>query len=260
MMLEKILKDSWEALEIRKKRLPLEELEKLALGRRNIKSLEGALREHPWAVIAEVKRASPSKGLLVSDWDAASLAQRYAALGASAISVVTDKRNFLGSLEDLKNIALALGDGGPPILRKDFIFDRYQVYEALAYGADAVLLIVAVLGERLGEFIRLSEDLGLSCLVEVHKRKELEIALKMGAAIIGINNRNLETFEVDLGTTFRLFPLIPDDILVISESAVRGREDARALKRLGLRGVLVGEALLKSDNLEAKMRELYDQD
>lgn len=259
MMLEKILQDTESELKIRQDRLSFDKLRKVALRRQETKSLERALKERPWGVIAEVKRASPSRGPFTLEQGVDTLVRRYARSGAAAISVVTERKNFRGSLGEMRSIATILGKDGPPILCKDFIFDPYQVYEALAYGADAILLIVTVLGEKLGQFIKLSQELGLGCVVEVHSDKEVEIAVMAGSTIIGINNRNLKTFEVDLETTYHLFPLIPPDRLVISESGIRSREDIKGLKKLGVRAVLVGEALLKSSNIEGKIRELYDQ-
>lgn len=219
-------------------------------------SLAAALRENPPALIAEIKRASPSRGLLRADLDAVALARSYAEAGAAAISVLTEERYFQGRLADLKAVRQALEE--PPLLRKDFIFDMYQVFEARAYGADAVLLIAAILNPGLlTSLIALARSLGLECLVEVHDEPELERALMAGAEIVGINNRELRTFEVDLATTERLRPLVPPEVTVVAESGVHTRADVQRLAALGVHGVLIGEALVLADDPAAKIRELF---
>jgi indole-3-glycerol phosphate synthase len=225
------------------------------------RSLAAALRTHAPGLIAEVKRASPSRGLLRADLDAVALARSYAEAGAAAISVLTEERYFQGSLADLKAVRQALdglGEGRPPLLRKDFIFDMYQIFEARAYGADAVLLIAAILNPGLlTSFISLARSLGLECLVEVHDEPELERALTAGAEIVGINNRDLRTFEVDLATTERLRPLAPPEVTVVAESGVHTRADVRRLAALDVHGVLIGEALVVADDPAEKIRELF---
>ncbi|MDO8687547.1 MAG: indole-3-glycerol phosphate synthase TrpC, partial [Dehalococcoidales bacterium] len=207
--------------------------------------------------IAEVKKASPSKGIIRADFDPVAIARVYAANGAAAISVLTESKYFQGSLNYLKDIRDALGDKKIPLLRKDFIFDPYQVYEARAYGADSLLLIVAMLTpEKLKELLELSHRLKMMCLVEVHNEAELKVALNYEASIIGINNRDLNTFETDLTTTERLRPLIPADRLVVSESGIKDHSDMEKLGRLGVDAVLIGESLMASDNIAAKMKEL----
>jgi len=228
--------------------------------------LAAALRVHPPGLIAEIKRASPSRGLLRPDLDAVALARAYAAAGAAAISVLTEERYFQGSLADLKAVREALDGLGearyaglrPPLLRKDFIFDMYQLFEARAYGADAVLLIAAILNPGLlTSLIALARSLGLECLVEVHDESEVERALMAGAEIVGINNRDLRTFEVDLATTERLRPLVPPEVTVVAESGVQTRADVRRLAALGVHGILIGEALVLADDPAAKIRELF---
>jgi indole-3-glycerol phosphate synthase len=182
------------------------------------------------------------------------LARTYADNGAAAISVLTESKYFQGSIEHLAEVREKVNI---PLLRKDFIFDAYQVYESCAYGADALLLIVAILGqEQLDELSTLSHELGLDCLVEVHNESEVEKALRSGARIIGINNRDLKTFQVDIGTTERVRPLIPEDRIVVSESGINSRQDIDYLKSWGIDAALVGEALLTSDDIAVKMREL----
>lgn len=206
------------------------------------------------SLIAEVKRASPSAGIIRAEFDPVAIARTYAANGAAAISVLTEEKYFQGSLDYLKKIRQAVN---VPLLCKDFIHDSYQVYEARAYGADAVLLIVAMLAPvHLAELLYLSHHLGMACLVEVHNEAELGVALYSGARIIGINNRDLQTFKVDVNTTASLLPLVPADKIVVSESGIKTREDIRNLKQLGVNAVLIGEALMASNNITARMKEL----
>ncbi len=212
------------------------------------RDLEGALRASGFTIIAEVKRASPSKGLLCPDFDPVRLARAYARGGAGAISIITDEPFFRGSLEYLAAVREAVD---LPLLRKDFILDPIQIEEARAFGADAVLLIVAALSpEDLRELLAYTRRLGLSALVEVHHEEELEVALSAGAPVIGINNRNLHTFEVSVETTFRMLKAVPKGRPVVSES---GLSDPGTLKRLaeaGVAGALIGEALVKSPDPE----------
>jgi len=208
-------------------------------------------------LIAEVKKASPSRGVIRPDFNPVEIAQTYASNGASAISVLTEARYFQGSLNHLQDIKNALGNKRLPLLRKDFLCEPYQVYESRAYGADGLLLIVTILtSEKLRELLRLSHELSMSCLVEVHNEAEVEIALKCGAGIIGINNRNLKTFTVDLSTTERLRPLIPSDRIVVSESGIKDRSDMEKLRQWGVDAVLIGESLMSAPDIAAKMKEL----
>ncbi len=209
-------------------------------------------------LIAEVKRRSPSKGELVQDFDPIRLARAYATNGAAAISVLTDQPYFGGSLEHLSDIAKARI--GSPLLRKDFLFDRYQLLEARLAGASAALLIVAMLPfSLLSDLIAAADELGLAALVEIHNRKEMAQALRAGATVVGINNRDLHTFEVNLETTFRLMEYRPAGIPVISESGIQTPEDIRRLAHAGVDAILVGEALVTAPNLEAKVREMAQQ-
>lgn len=257
MFLEEIVHRSQETLEARKKRLPLTDVRRLAKAQPPPLDLAEALRGDDVRLIAEVKKASPSRGVIREDFNPVAIAGTYAAGGAAAISVLTEAHFFQGSLEYLRDIRNDLGKNRPPLLRKDFIFDPYQVYESLAYGADSLLLIAAILTpEMLVALCALSCELGLSCLVEVHNESDLETALESGAGIIGINNRDLNTFTVDLATTERLRPLIPADRIVISESGIRNRDDIDNLRRLGVDAVLVGEALMTAPDIAARMREL----
>jgi len=218
--------------------------------------LAAALRGDGIQLIAEVKKASPSRGIIRPDFDPVEIAIIYAGNGAAAVSVLTESGYFQGSLDHLKDIRNALHNK-LPLLRKDFIFDLYQVYESRAYGADSLLLIVAILKlEELQALLRLSHELGMSCLVEVHNEAEVEIALSSEARIIGINNRDLTTFSVDIATTERLSPLIPPDRIVVSESGIKERADIEKLSQLGVDAVLIGESLMAAPDIAAKMREL----
>jgi len=257
MILDRIVADNKVELEARKQSLPLVELKRLALGQPVPIDFASVLRGDRIQIITEVKKASPSRGIIRSDFDPVEIARTYASNGASAISVLTESKYFQGNLDYLRDIRDALGNKGLPLLRKDFIHDSYQVYESRAYGADAILLIVAILTpEALNEMMRLSRELGMSCLVEVHNEAELEIALKSQAGIIGINNRDLKTFDVDLATTERLRPVIPSDRIVVSESGIKERSDLEKLKKWGVDAVLIGESLMAAPDIAAKMREL----
>ncbi len=256
MILDDIVRAKAEELERRRHNMPLSELEKLG-SKSSKKDFASALKGDDVRLIAEVKKASPSKGLLCSDFDPIKLARTYAQSGAAAISVLTEERYFGGGLEHLSSISKELEGRRIPLLRKDFIFDPYQVYESRAYGADALLLIVAILnGDQLAELLSLSHELSMKCLVEVHNEAELERALLSGAEIIGINNRDLHSFTVDLETTKRLRPLIPRDRIVVSESGIRNRADVQKLRQWGVDAMLVGEALITASDVAKKMREL----
>jgi indole-3-glycerol phosphate synthase len=237
-----------------KERLPLKDVRRAVDGAPRARDLGAALAQPGLSLIAEVKRASPSKGLLRADLDPAALARTYQASGAAAISVLTDRRFFRGALDDLRAVRAAVDR---PVLRKDFVLEPYQVYEARAAGADAVLLIAAVLDEdRLRSLYRLVRALGMEALVEVHDACELARALSIAPRIVGVNNRNLHTFEVDLRTTARLRAAIPDDVLVVAESGVHTADDAAQLASFGVDGMLVGEALVRADDPGLKIQTL----
>lgn len=257
MILDEIVADNRLELESRKRSLPLEELNRAASEQPPPVEFATALRGDDIQLIAEVKKASPSRGVICPDFHPVEIAKTYASNGASAISVLTEEKYFQGSLNYLKGIRDALGDRQLPLLRKDFIYDSYQVYESRAYGADGLLLIVAILTpEELESRLELSHELGMSCLVEVHNETELEIALSSGAEIIGINNRDLKTFNVDLTVTQRLRPLIPPDRIVVSESGIKNRTDMERLRQWGVNAVLIGESLMSASDIGAKIKEL----
>jgi len=256
-ILDRIVAAKRRELERRRQEEPLAILRERLAHAAPTRSLVQALRGPSLGLIAEVKRASPSRGILRADLDAKALACTYAGGGAAAISVLTEEQHFEGSLGDLKAVREALdgcGDTRPSLLRKDFLFDAYHLFEARAYGADAVLLIAAVLDSALlAELLALARTLGLECLVEVHDEWELERALAADAQIIGINNRDLRTFEVDLAVSERLRPLIPEDRVVVAESGIHTRADVERLRALGVNAVLIGEALVTADDPGAKI-------
>lgn len=253
-MLDRIITHKKEEIEQRKKALPLTHLKERIAQQKAPLDLASALKGDHIGLIAEVKRASPSRAILHPNLNPVELAQTYVEGGANAISVLTEANYFRGSIDDLAAIRQEVA---LPVLRKDFILDPYQIYESRAYGADALLLIAAILSqEQLEEFLSLSHSLGLRCLVEVHNENEVETALLSGAEIIGINNRDLNAFAVDINTTRRLRPLIPQQRIVVAESGIRSRSDVEKLKEWGANAMLVGEALVTADDVLAKMREL----
>jgi indole-3-glycerol phosphate synthase len=257
MILDKIVTDVSIELAERKKRLPLAEIIKLAKAQSPPLDFAAALQGSSVRLIAEVKKASPSKGVICQDFNPLDIARVYAENGASAISVLTEQKYFQGSLNYLSDIKNALNDKQLPLLRKDFIFDPYQIYEARAYRADSLLLIVAILtAEKLSYLLQLSKQLGMMCLVEVHNETELETAVESKAEIIGINNRDLNTFTVDLNTTARLRSLIPPDRIIVSESGIKSHKDMEKLREWGVNAALVGEALISAPDIAVKMREL----
>jgi len=215
--------------------------------------LKGAANATP-RLIAEVKYRSPSKGILCPDFDPLGLARTYAENGAASISVLTDEKYFGGSLEYLKSITnLNLGI---PLLRKDFIFDPYQLCEAREAGASAILLIVAMLDpEQLRELMFAAKELGLDALVETHSREEVEQALEAGASVIGVNNRDLHTFNVSLETSLALRPFIPDDLVMVAESGIHTKEDVSRLSAAGVDAMLIGEGLVAATDIGAKVRK-----
>jgi len=209
------------------------------------------------SVIAEVKKGSPSKGVIREDFDPLAIAETYQANGATCLSVLTDENFFMGHLLYLAKIREVVS---LPLLRKDFICDPYQIYEARAAGADAILLIAAMLDAlQLAEYNALASELHLDVLLEVHDEAELEAALVTGCELIGINNRNLQTFATDLATTERLLPLIPAGHFVVAESGISSRADVLRLQKAGASGFLVGESLMREDDIGAKLKELQGE-
>ncbi len=211
-------------------------------------------RDGKISLIAEVKQASPSEGLLRADFNPVALARLYQEGGACAISVLTEEDSFMGKLNHLQEIRKEVA---LPLLRKDFIMDELQIYESRAAGADAVLLITAILApDQFKRLYELIHHLGMQALVEVHTEKDLRKALSLGVQVIGINNRNLQTFKVSLETTRKLIPFIPSDVVRVSESGVTSLKDILLLKGLGVDAVLVGTVLMRAEDVAAKLREL----
>lgn len=277
MILDRILEEKKAEVESRKAAMPVRELKSrlsdspvpIDFAKRLVRNEAGIP-----AVIAEVKKASPSRGVIRPDFDPEAIACAYEAGGASAISVLTDEKFFQGSLAYLRQVKAAVS---LPVLRKDFIVDEYQVYEARAAGADAILLIVAALErDALAHLMNKSTEIGLQCLTEVHDEAEMEVALDICAPVVGINNRNLRTFEVSLDTTERLLNAVragmPGEpasgagihptirtqgkITFVSESGIFTHEDMAKLGKIGVDAVLIGEALMRERDIEAKLREL----
>jgi indole-3-glycerol phosphate synthase len=254
MFLEQIVNSTRKSLAQHMEQTPLASLERAIAYQASPRDFAGALRGDGIKLIAEVKRASPSKGLLCPNLAASSLAHVYNESGVAAISVLTESEYFQGSFADLEAVRMEVD---LPLLCKDFILDGYQIYKARAHGADAVLLIAAILSQHeLKALLVTAHSLGMSALVEVHNRDELMKALRVSPGIIGINNRNLEDFRVDLETTFKLRPLIPAGVLVVSESGVHTRDAVLRLQQAGINAILVGEALVTSPDPAAKIAEL----
>jgi len=253
MFLEEIIAEKKREVAQRKVQHPLVENEVVLMPRRAF--LE-ATASSGLQIIAEVKKASPSKGLLCLDFDPIRLAESYERAGAAAISVLTDEKFFQGSLDDLRRVRANID---LPVLRKDFIVDSYQLLEACEAGADAVLLIVAALSKAVLNFLyQEALRLGLTPLVEVHEVEEVQVALEIGATLIGINNRNLKTFEVNLENAFVLKKLIPDQVGVVAESGIKTGNDLQRLKAAGFRGALIGETLVTASDPSLKLQELLE--
>ncbi|MEA3489574.1 MAG: indole-3-glycerol phosphate synthase TrpC [Candidatus Omnitrophota bacterium] len=255
MILSKILEEKRREIGEAQKKISLPDLKKEAeslyirsMFKKNI-SRKGHVN-----LIAEIKKSSPSKGIIRADFDPLKIALTYHIAGASAISILTDERFFDGKLEYLTMIKKRVMI---PILRKDFIIDEYQVYESAVAGADAILLIAQILTqEELNRYLGISKDLGMDVLVEVHNEEDAEKALNASASIIGINNRDLTTFNIDISTTQRLLRLIPETKVIVSESGIESYEQVMFLKSLGVNAVLIGETFMRAGNIGEKVREL----
>jgi indole-3-glycerol phosphate synthase len=260
MILDEIVESKKESLKQRKREMPLKELKRRCADvKRKPIDFASALCGDDISLIAEVKKASPSKGMINADIDPVKLAMTYATNGAAAISVLTEEIYFKGSIDYLTAIRESFDARKirVPLLRKDFIFDPYQIYESRAYGADALLLIAAILDDdKLVQLIDLSYTLGMKCLVEVHDESELRRAVASGCRVIGINNRDLQTFKVYLHITERLRPFVPDDCIVVSESGIRRHADVEKLRLWKVNAMLVGEVLSAADDAGEKIKEL----
>jgi indole-3-glycerol phosphate synthase len=257
-VLREIVTQKRERLMSLRQSVPLARIREVAENKRSNMAahrLVGTLKRNEVNIIAEFKRKSPSKGVIRADVDPASIARSYQAGGAVAISVLTEEDYFSGSLDDLQQVKSAVQ---LPVLRKDFLFDEYQIYESAASGADAVLLIVASLEDKQLSTLRelAEDDLGMDALVEVHDEHEMERAAATGATLIGINNRNLHTFEVSLDTSLRLASNAPGDAILISESGLHHAKDLAMLQAIGYHGFLIGESLMRAENAQETLREL----
>lgn len=254
MILDKIIEEKRRELKSSKNPATTRDIRKRAEEAEDNRGFKKSLQqEGPINIIAEVKKASPSKGIIRGDFHPVDIAKTYEDNGAAAISVLTDKSFFQGDIQYLsqirKNVSL-------PLLRKDFIIDEFQLYEAKAHGADAALLIAAVLERnQMSEYIEISREIGLDNLVEVHSWKDLEKAMFCEAEIIGINNRNLQTFKTSLKTSFEIARDIPEDKIIVSESGINSREDIMELKENGINAFLIGEALMKEKDIGKKLKE-----
>ena len=253
-LLTRLVSESRAEVAARRAAMPSGHLERLAAALPPPRDFPGALRRDRLAVIAEMKARTPLMGWLSEDYSPGHLAAIYDAAGAAALSVLCQETSFGGRAEHL---AEARAVSQVPIMRKDFIVDEHQVLEGRAYGADAVLLIVAALQEsRLRALLRLTRELGMEALVEVHDGAELEAAVNAGASMVGVNHRDLATFEVDIGLTERLRPLVPADVVYVAESGIHTAEDATRMRLAGADAILVGEALMRALDPAAKLREL----
>ena len=256
LMLDKIVAKTEERLIEAKNKKSLEEL-KEEVSKLEINDdfpFKEALKDPEIAIIAEVKKASPSKGLIAEDFDYIEIAKEYEQAGASAISVLTEPYFFQGSNDYLKEISENVQI---PILRKDFTIDEYMIWEAKSIGASAILLIVSILDDvQLKEYLNLAHELGLSAIVETHDAEEIKSAVDAGAQIIGVNNRNLADFTVDIDNSINLRSLVSDDITFISESGIKTKEDVTRLKENNVDAVLIGETLMKSDDKKSMIFEL----
>jgi indole-3-glycerol phosphate synthase len=255
MMISRIIEDKRRVVEEAKRLKPREELIKeISSISVNSSFKKNIARPHHVNLIAEIKKASPSRGIIRGDFNPVKIAMTYQAHGASAISVLTDERFFEGKLEHIKMVKESVS---LPVLRKDFIIDEYQIYESVACGADAILLIADLLSDsEMTGFYQLATSLGLDVLLEVHNEEDMEKAIATGGEIIGVNNRDLHTFKVDLTMTQKLMRLIPAHKIKVSESGIKSYEDVMFLKSLGINAVLIGETFMETPDIAAKMREV----
>jgi len=255
-LLDDIVRSKREELRDRRGRQRIGELRARLRDAQAARPFVDAVAGPPLRLIAEIKKASPSAGLLRPDFDPADLAKRYEAAGARALSVLTDQAYFQGSLDYLGRVRRAVK---LPLLEKDFVLDEVQLYEARVLGADAVLLITAILDPpQMKDLYELATGLGLAVLVEIHNERELERVVEW-APIIGINNRDLTTFTVDLETTFRVLKQIPNNKVIVSESGIRGRDDVTRLEEAGVHAVLIGETFMRAKDIGAKVKELMGE-
>ena len=256
MILDEIAAAARERVSACKKKISPEEMKEKACGMEASGRFpfEERLRKKGVSFICEIKKASPSKGVIAEQFPYIDIAREYERAGADGMSVLTEPKYFMGSADYLREIRKAVKT---PLLRKDFTVDDYMIYEAKAIGADAVLLICALLDEKtLREWIGLCRSMGLTALVEAHDEAEIEMAVRAGARVIGVNNRDLKTFKVDIGNCLRLREKVPEDILFVAESGIRTRADIEALEKGNVDGVLIGETFMRSQDKKAMLKEL----
>lgn len=255
-VLKEIINKKKERLVLAKQAMPEEELKSRLTGLPSVRPFIGAINKpRVISLIAEIKKASPSKGVIRENFNHIEIAQTYQDVGVQALSVLTEEDYFQGNINYINEVKAAVN---LPVLRKDFIFESYQVYESRFYGADAILLIADILSkDKIIELTGLAKSLGMDYLIEVHEEKELKKVLTLkDIPLIGINNRNLRTLEVDLKTTEKLFTLIPKDKVVVVESGLKKSQDILFLKILGINAVLIGEAFMESPNIMSKVEEV----
>lgn len=257
MILDEIVKKKYEQIEEEKKQLPLETLLK-QLSEAPLSATRdfyGAIkRDDKMSIIAEIKKASPSKGVIKEDFDPKKIALEYEKVDIQAISVLTEKNFFKG---DDRYISVVKSSAKKSILRKDFIIDIWQIYQARLIGADAILLIASILSkEQLKEYVDVAKSVNLQCLVEASSEEDLDKALKSGTSIIGINNRDLKTFQVDINRTKELMKNVPSNMAKVSESGIKASEDLKHLEMLGIDAVLIGETFMRAESIEEKVKEL----
>jgi len=256
-ILKRILEDKEVEIKSAKNKILVSELKLSSYYARKCLSLIEAIKNKDTSIIAEIKKASPSKGIICENFDHIQIAGDYIRAGATAISVLTDKKYFQGNIEYIKDIRPL---ASLPILRKDFIIDSYQIDEAKAYGADAVLLIAEALdANQLSDLHTQAKELGMDCLVEIHSERELEKIDFTQIKLVGVNNRNLEDFSVDITTTLRIASQVPEGIVLVSESGISSIDDIVKLKKVGVKAFLIGETLMRSVNRERALKELLQE-
>jgi indole-3-glycerol phosphate synthase len=260
MILDDIIRKTKQDLVIREKKMPMDLLGRSlaynAYAPRDVKEYLTATKDDPYRIIAEVKKASPSKGIIREDFDPLFIAQEYARAGVDAISVLTEPHFFQGDIEYLTGIRRYVPT---PLLRKDFIVDKYQVLEAAVYGADFILLIATALSkDKLKELLNFSRHLGMEALVEIHDKTDLKKAIFAGSDIIGVNHRNLETLEMDMNLTEKLMPLIPNGKIIVAESGINDKKTIEDLSKIGVDAFLIGEHFMRQENIYEEVKKLKD--
>lgn len=259
MILDKIVENKIQEVKNRKIEEPVVVLkEKIDTSDKPRDFVSGISKHGEMNLIAEIKKASPSAGVIKEDFSVEKIVEAYKMAEVDAISVLTDKKFFQG---EIKYINIVKNIANVPILRKDFIVDEYQIYESRAYKADAILLIVRILERsQLADYLAMAAELGMAALVEVHSEKELEQALYCNAEIIGINNRDLDTLEVDIETSLRIKEEVPEDKIIVSESGIRTRNDVEELYKYGIHAILVGEILMRSNDIKSEIQKLIGKE